>query len=46
MCDYFLLITILVVFLEGTAQQLRPMQPPGLIGFSGVSRINGTAQSF
>lgn len=44
--DYILLITILVAFLEATAQQLRPMQPPVVMGFSGVSRNNGTGQGF
>lgn len=44
--DYILLITILVAFLEATAQQLRPMQPPVVMGFSGVSRNNGTTQGF
>jgi hypothetical protein len=38
--DYILLITILVAFLEATAQQLRPLQPPVVMGFSGVSRVN------
>ena len=42
--DYILLITILVAFLEATAQQLRPMQPPVVMGFSGVSRNNGANQ--
>ncbi|MFU8886071.1 MAG: hypothetical protein ACNA8O_11510 [Cyanobacteriota bacterium] len=36
--DYILLITILVAFLEATAQQLRPYQPPVVMGFSGVLR--------
>jgi hypothetical protein len=36
--DYILLITILVAFLEVTAQQLRPYQPPVAMGFSGVIR--------
>ncbi len=44
--DYILLITILVAFLEATAQQLRPMQPPVVMGFSGVSRNNGIGQGF
>lgn len=39
--DYILLITILVAFLEATAQQLRPMQPPVVMGFSGVLRQTG-----
>ena len=34
--DYILLITILVAFLEATAQQLRPYQPPVVMSFSGV----------
>ncbi|MCP9815130.1 hypothetical protein KBY76_00420 [Synechococcus sp. GreenBA-s] len=36
--DYILLITILVAFLEATAQQLTPYQPPVVMGFSGVLR--------
>jgi hypothetical protein len=40
--EYILLITILVAFLEATAQQLRPMQPPVVMGFSGITRINST----
>ncbi|MCS5691769.1 hypothetical protein NZK33_07190 [Cyanobium sp. FGCU-6] len=36
--DYIPLITILVAFLEATAQQLRPYQPPVVMGFSGVLR--------
>ena len=36
--DYILLITILVAFLEATAQQLRPYPPPVVMGFSGVIR--------
>ena len=42
--DYILLITILVAFLEATAQQLRPIQSPVVMGFSGVSRNNGANQ--
>lgn len=42
--DYILLITILVAFLEATAQQLRPIQPPVVMGFSGVSRVNTSNQ--
>ena len=38
--DYILLITILVAFLEATAQQLRPFQPPVVMGFSGVSQTS------
>lgn len=37
--NYILLITILVAFLEATAQQLSPIQPPVVMGFSGVSRV-------
>ena len=40
--DYILLITILVAFLEATAQQLRPYQPPVAMGFSGVIRNEPT----
>ena len=36
--DYILLITILVAFLEATAQQLRVHQPPVVMGFAGVIR--------
>jgi hypothetical protein len=36
--DYILLITILVAFLEATAQQLKPMQPPVVMGFGSISR--------
>ncbi len=36
--DYILLITILVAFLEATAQQLRPMQPPAVMSLKGISR--------
>ena len=34
--DYILLITILVAFLEATAQQLRPVQPAVVMRFSGI----------
>jgi hypothetical protein len=34
--DYILLITILVAFLEATAQQLRPFQPPLVMRFAGI----------
>jgi hypothetical protein len=34
--DYILLITILVAFLEATAQQLRPFQPPVVMRFAGI----------
>ena len=40
--DYILLITILVAFLEATAQQLQPYQPPVVMGFSGVIRQQPT----
>jgi hypothetical protein len=33
--DYILLITILVAFLEATAQQLSPFQPSAVVRFSG-----------
>jgi hypothetical protein len=36
--EYILLITIMVAFLEATAQQLRPYQSPVVMGFSGVVR--------
>jgi len=44
--DYILLITILVAFLEATAQQLQPLRPPVVMGFSGITRSNGTPQAF
>jgi hypothetical protein len=40
--DYILLITILVAFLEATAQRLRPMQPPVVMGFAGITKSNST----
>ena len=40
--DYILLITILVAFLEATAQQIRPYQPPVVMRFSGVIRQEPT----
>ncbi|MDM7953601.1 MAG: hypothetical protein QUV07_10375 [Cyanobium sp. CZS 25K] len=40
--DYVLLITILVAFLEATAQQLTPIQPPVVMGLAGISRITGS----
>jgi hypothetical protein len=43
--DYILLITILVAFLEATAQQLTPIQPPVVMGFSGVTRVNSTTSA-
>ena len=39
--DYILLITILVAFLEATAQQLRPMRPPVVMGFAGIVKTGG-----
>jgi hypothetical protein len=36
--DYILLITILVAFVEATAQQLRPYQLPVVMSFSGIIR--------
>ena len=39
--DYILLITILVAFLEATAQQLTPLRPPVVMGFAGVIRQEG-----
>lgn len=38
--DYILLITILVAFLEATAHQMGPLQPPVVMGLRG---INATA---
>ena len=35
--DSILLITILVAFLEATAQQLKPIQPPVVMGLGGIS---------
>jgi len=35
--DFILLVTLLVVFLEATAQQLRPVSPPMVMGLSGIS---------
>jgi hypothetical protein len=34
-------MTILVAVLEATAQQLRPIQPPVVMGFSGILRQTG-----
>jgi hypothetical protein len=34
--DTILLITILVAFLEATAQQLSPLEPPVVMSFSGI----------
>jgi hypothetical protein len=36
--DYILLITILVAFLEASAQQLRPYQPQVVMGLSGLTQ--------
>jgi len=36
--DYILLITILVAFLEATALQLQPFQPPVVMAFGGLSQ--------
>ena len=38
--DYILLITILVAFLEATAQQLHPIRPPVVMGLTGVTAVN------
>jgi hypothetical protein len=35
--DFILLVTLLVAFLEGTAQQLRPVSQPMVMGLSGIS---------
>jgi hypothetical protein len=43
--DYILLITILVAFLEATAQQLTPIQAPVVMGFTGLRRVNGTSEA-
>ncbi|KEF42161.1 MAG: hypothetical protein ER33_07310 [Cyanobium sp. CACIAM 14] len=40
--EYILLITILVAFLEATAQQLRPYRPPVVMGFAGIRRVVST----
>jgi hypothetical protein len=40
--DYILMITILVAFLEAAAQQLRPMRPQVVMGFSGITKSNNT----
>lgn len=40
--DFILLITILVAFLEATAQQLTPIEPPVVMGLSGIRRVNGS----
>ena len=41
--DYILLITILVAFLEATAQQLRPYQPPVMMGLSCMRTFSNNA---
>ncbi len=38
--DYILLITILVAFLEATAQQLSPIQSPVVMGLSGIAQVS------
>ena len=43
--DYILLITILVAFLEATAQQLQPIRPPLVMSFSGITKSNGAHQA-
>ena len=40
--DYILMITILVAFLEAAAQQLRPIRPQVVMGFSGITKSNST----
>jgi hypothetical protein len=39
--DYILLITILVAFLEATAQQLQPIRPPVVMTLGGITAVNG-----
>ena len=41
--DYILLITILVAFLEATAQQLKPYRAPVVMGFSGVISVDAVS---
>jgi len=41
--DYILLITILVAFLEATAQQLRPLQPAVVMGLAGITQSSNTS---
>jgi hypothetical protein len=43
--NYILLITILVAFLEATAQQLQPLRPPLVMSFSGITKSNGAHQA-
>jgi len=38
--DYILLVTILVAFLEATAQQLKPIKPPVVMRFGGITALN------
>jgi hypothetical protein len=38
--DYILLVTILVAFLEATAQQLKPIKPPVVMGLGGITALN------
>ena len=40
--DYILLITILVAFLEATAKQLKPIKPPVVMRFAGITKANGS----
>jgi len=35
-----------VAFLEATAQQLDPIQPSVVMGFSGITKSNSTSQAF
>ena len=39
--DYIMLVTILVAFLEATAQQLKPIQPPVVMALGGITAVNG-----
>ena len=41
LCDYILLITILVAFLEAAAQQLKLIQPPVVMALGGITAVNG-----
>jgi len=38
--NYILLITILVAFLEATAQQLQPIRPPVVMGLTGMASVD------
>ena len=40
--DYILLITILVAFLEATAKQLKPVKPPVVMRFAGITKANSS----